>query len=86
MNARIKLAALLPLLLLLIVATTTTTLAQAPKLLHAKSYQDDQPIDVRQYLVSEKLDGVRAYWDGKQLLSRQGHVFQAPKWFVADFP
>lgn len=43
-------------------------------------------IDIRQYWVSEKLDGVRAYWDGKRLISRQGNVFAAPDWFIADFP
>ena len=32
--------------------------------------------------MSEKLDGVRAYWDGKQFLSRQGNLFHAPDWFI----
>jgi len=36
--------------------------------------------------MSEKLDGVRAYWDGKQFLSRQGNRYYAPDWFVAGFP
>ncbi|MCE3254839.1 MAG: dependent ligase [Rickettsiaceae bacterium] len=43
-------------------------------------------IDVTKYLVSEKLDGVRAYWDGKNLISREGSIFNAPKWFIKDFP
>jgi DNA ligase-1 len=38
------------------------------------------------YWVSEKLDGVRAYWDGERLWSRRGNPFQAPDWFVSDFP
>ncbi len=38
------------------------------------------------WLMSEKLDGVRAYWDGKQLMSRNGKAFAAPDWFVRDFP
>jgi len=38
------------------------------------------------YWVSEKLDGVRAYWDGEKLWSRGGHVYQAPAWFTRDFP
>ncbi|WMW82415.1 DNA ligase [Undibacterium cyanobacteriorum] len=38
------------------------------------------------YYVSEKLDGVRAYWNGKQLLFRSGRVIPAPSWFVQDFP
>ncbi len=55
-----------------------------PDLLLAQDYQDN--IDVSQYWVSEKLDGVRAYWDGKQLISRGGNIIQAPAWFTADFP
>ena len=36
--------------------------------------------------MSEKLDGVRAYWDGKQFLSRQGNLYHAPDWFMAGLP
>ena len=36
--------------------------------------------------MSEKLDGVRGYWTGKELISRSGHVFHAPKWFINNFP
>jgi ATP-dependent DNA ligase len=36
--------------------------------------------------MSEKLDGVRAYWDGKQLLSRLGNPLAAPDWFTQRFP
>lgn len=38
------------------------------------------------YWVSEKLDGVRAIWDGHQLRTRNGTVIVAPTWFVAHFP
>lgn len=38
------------------------------------------------YYVSEKLDGVRAYWNGRQLLFRSGRVVAAPAWFVQNFP
>lgn len=38
------------------------------------------------YWVSEKLDGVRAYWDGERLWSRGGHVYQSPAWFTDGFP
>lgn len=43
-------------------------------------------IDVQNYLVSEKFDGVRAYWDGEKLISREGNIFNAPKWFIEHFP
>ncbi len=53
-------------------------------LMLAKVYHAD--IDVREYLVSEKLDGVRARWDGKNLRSRNSKIFAAPFWFTANFP
>jgi len=46
----------------------------------------DASVDVTQYWVSEKLDGVRARWDGQQLISRGGLLLHAPKWFTQDFP
>ena len=55
-----------------------------PPIMLADIYQ--QGIDVSQYWVSEKLDGVRARWNGRQLLSRGGHVFAAPEWFIKSFP
>jgi DNA ligase 1 len=58
--------------------------AKAPDILLAHIYQ--QGLDVREYLVSEKLDGIRAVWDGKQLVSRQGHPIHAPAWFTKQFP
>src|SRR5260221_12643676 len=36
--------------------------------------------------MSEQRDGVRAYWDGKQFLSRQGNLYHAPDWFVDGLP
>jgi DNA ligase 1 len=58
--------------------------AQVPEILLAQVYHDG--ITVNDYLVSEKLDGIRAVWDGKQLISRQGHPIHAPAWFVRKFP
>ena len=43
-------------------------------------------VDLRGWWMSEKLDGVRAYWDGQQFLSRQGNVFHAPDWFKQGLP
>lgn len=56
----------------------------APALMLAKVYAGTA--NLQDYWVSEKLDGVRAYWDGKQLLSRNGNVYAAPAWFTQDFP
>ena len=60
----------------------------APKLALAKVYDfSERPSDeIEQYWVSEKLDGVRAYWDGKKLISRQGNSYNAPNWFTKGFP
>ena len=55
-----------------------------PDIMLADIYE--QGIDVTQYWVSEKLDGVRARWDGKHLISRGGHTFFTPKWFTDRFP
>ncbi len=56
----------------------------ASGLLLAKVYNED--IDPRDYWVSEKLDGVRAFWDGRRLISRNGYPFRAPPWFTRGFP
>ncbi|PXW92420.1 DNA ligase-1 [Sphaerotilus hippei] len=42
--------------------------------------------DPARYLVSEKLDGVRACWDGRVLHFRSGAPVPAPDWFVARLP
>ncbi len=38
------------------------------------------------WLASEKLDGVRGYWNGKNLLSRQGNIFTPSADFIKNFP
>ncbi|WP_418316407.1 DNA ligase [Piscinibacter sakaiensis] len=43
-------------------------------------------IDVGRYLVSEKLDGVRAVWDGQTLRFRSGRIVPAPRWFLERLP
>ena len=42
--------------------------------------------DVTGWLMSEKLDGVRALWDGQKLVTRSGNEIHAPEWFLADLP
>jgi DNA ligase 1 len=56
----------------------------APAMLLAEVYAAD--IDVSQYWVSEKFDGVRAQWDGRTLRFRGGGSVPAPAWFTANFP
>ncbi len=57
---------------------------EGPPLLLAQTW--DNSTDLTDWWMSEKLDGVRAFWDGKQFLSRQGNRFYAPDWFVAGLP
>lgn len=46
----------------------------------------DKNIEPSAYLVSEKLDGVRAIWDGKILRFRSGNTIPAPAWFIKTLP
>ena len=43
-------------------------------------------VDPKAYLVSEKLDGVRALWDGTTLRFRSGRAVAVPAWFLAALP
>jgi len=65
-------------------ATTDGDENAGPPLLLAESW--DNAADLSGWWMSEKLDGVRAYWDGRQFVSRQGNVYHAPDWFVAGLP
>jgi DNA ligase-1 len=56
----------------------------APPLMLANNYRPGMPLD--DYWVSEKLDGVRAYWDGKKLYTRAGNLIHTPAWFTKDWP
>jgi DNA ligase-1 len=50
----------------------------------ATPFQDD--IVIKNYWVSEKLDGIRCRWNGSELITRNGYVIYAPNWFVKGFP
>ena len=60
--------------------------AQTPEMILAKTLPEN--VDVRDYWVSEKYDGVRGYWDGKQrqMYSRNGTVIALPNDFAAQLP
>lgn len=62
-----------------------TASASPPPLALANNY-DDADVDVARYWVSEKYDGVRAYWDGERLLTRAGNPLHAPEWFTRGWP
>lgn len=46
----------------------------------------EEGMDLSGWVMSEKLDGVRAYWDGKRLLSKNGNPFNPPATFTENFP
>lgn len=70
--------------LLLLASPPSSSTPSPPPLTLATVYQPGVPLP--EYWISEKYDGFRAYWDGKQLLSRQGNVYAAPLWYTENFP
>ena len=63
---------------------TAAAEGKAPPLLLAHKWETDR--DPTGWWMSEKLDGLRAYWDGETFISRLGNRFHAPAWFTADLP
>lgn len=49
-----------------------------------KNYKQHHTI--KNWVMSEKLDGIRAYWNTKELLTRKGNKIYAPKWFIKSLP
>ena len=62
---------------------STFLYASKPSLLLLKVYKDQ---NITNWVMSEKLDGIRAYWDGKHLISRGGKIIHAPSWFIQGYP
>jgi DNA ligase 1 len=71
-------------LILLSLLAPFTSFAKSKGVLLAQDYKAG--IDPSLYLISEKLDGVRALWDGKALRFRSGQTISAPAWFTAKLP
>jgi DNA ligase-1 len=55
-----------------------------PALLLAEKWTPE--VDPTGWWMSEKLDGVRAYWNGKEFISRLGNKFFAPEWLTKIMP
>jgi DNA ligase 1 len=71
-------------ILLVSLLSPLPALAKDTRALLAQDYKPG--IDPSLYLISEKLDGVRALWDGKSLKFRSGQTISAPAWFTAKLP
>ncbi|MFV0575444.1 MAG: DNA ligase [Vibrio sp.] len=50
----------------------------------ANEFHDD--VNLQDYWYSEKYDGIRAVWTGKELRTRNGNRIFAPKWFIESLP
>lgn len=72
------------LLLFSVSSSAENKVFSTPPLMLANVYEGS--VDLRNYWISEKLDGVRAYWDGHGLISRKGYRFSVPQWFTRGFP
>ena len=72
------------LLLLLLPAAPLCAGEAPPRLMLATGYVAG--IEVGDYWVSEKLDGVRGHWDGRRLRTRSGSSVEPPAWFTAGWP
>ena len=62
---------------------TSMMFGAKPELMLLQELKDQ---NVSGWLMSEKMDGVRAYWDGQKLISRGGIELAAPAWFTEGFP
>ena len=51
----------------------------------AEKFDEKKDFPVNWYM-SEKLDGVRAFWNGTDFYSRNNNIFQAPKWMKEKRP
>ncbi len=63
---------------------TIAVLSRGQDLQKPKVYQGNENIE--NWLMSEKLDGIRGYWTGKQLQTRKGNLIHTPEWFLENFP
>jgi DNA ligase 1 len=68
----------------LVASPCAVAAATAPRVMLARVAPDD--ISPAGFLVSEKLDGVRACWDGSRLWFRSGLPIVAPRWFTDRLP
>jgi DNA ligase-1 len=64
--------------------TPSTASVEKPQLMLANIC--DPTMDPTGWWVSEKLDGVRGYWTGSQMVSRFGNIISVPAWFTSNFP
>jgi len=69
---------------ILVLCFSFILIADPSKLVLLKTYKED--MNVTGWAMSEKLDGIRAVWNGKELISRNAKPLNPPVWFTRDFP
>ena len=52
----------------------------------AQKYSPELLPDPKGWFISEKLDGVRCYWNGSAMYTRNGNIFYPPDWFKKSLP
>jgi DNA ligase-1 len=77
---------MLPIATILVTQKGSAEILKKPKIQQGVTVTPDKLNTISQYLVSEKLDGMRGFWTGKQLISRQGNLINTPKWFTKNWP
>lgn len=55
-------------------------------LLSVYKEKDFKDKNLSSYLMSEKFDGVRGIWNGKEFKTRQGNLIKTPPFFTQNFP
>ncbi len=75
---------MIKLLITSILILTKIASADATTLQKAKTYKGYE--NISGWYMSEKLDGIRGYWNGRYFLSKNGNKIHTPKWFTKNFP
>jgi len=70
--------------LFLLFSFVQTLFAQELFLQKPKTYTSEE--EITGWVMSEKLDGIRGYWNGRQLMTRKGLPLNSPPWFIKNFP
>jgi len=84
MNIRLSTVALCVMSVLVAGIQAQGAKAESLPVVLAVSYSSG--IDTSEYWKSEKLDGIRAIWDGNRLITRNGKQIKAPNWFTDGLP
>ncbi|RDU63082.1 DNA ligase [Helicobacter ganmani] len=71
--------------LFILIGWNLTLYAEIP---HFKPYAQNliSKGELTQFVMSEKLDGVRGIWNGKNLKTRKDNLIQVPKFWLVNFP